>query len=84
MKERIIDKLKENLTVESLNVINESYLHKGHLGDNGSNETHFKIEIKAKELEGERLVNSHRKIKELLKDEFRKNGLHALSIKVLR
>lgn len=84
MKERIIKKLENNLSVESLEVINESYLHKGHLGDDGSGETHFKIEIKAKELEGEKLVNSHRKIKALLKEEFENNGLHALSIKVLR
>ena len=84
MKERIINQLQQNLTIDSLNVINESYLHQGHLGDDGSGETHFKIEIKAKELEGERLVNAHRKINALLKEEFEKNGLHALSIQVLK
>ena len=84
MKERIINRLKESLTVYSIEVINESYLHKGHLGDDGSGETHFKVEVKAKELEGESLVNSHRKIKVLLKEEFEKNGLHSLSIKIIK
>ena len=74
LKERIIAKLNNNLTVQTLNVINQSHLHQGHLGDDGSGETHFKIELKAKELEEEKLVNSHRKIKDLLKEEFEKNG----------
>ena len=84
MKERIINKLKENLTINSLDIINESNLHKGHLGDDGSGETHFKIIIAAKELEGKNIVSAHRKINNLLKEEFENNGLHALSIKVVR
>ena len=82
MKERIIKKLSENLTINHLEVINNSHLHQGHLGDDGSGETHFEIIISAKELSGSRVENQ-RKINQLIKNEFDKNGLHALGIKVI-
>jgi BolA protein len=81
MKERIIQKLSTNLTIKSLEVINKSHLHQGHLGDDGSGETHFDVEILADELSGSRVENQ-RKINQILKEEFEKNGLHALSIKI--
>ena len=82
MRERIIKKLSENLTIKNLEVTNKSYLHQGHLGDDGSGETHFDIIISALELSLKNQVQNHRKINQLLKDEFEKNGLHALSIKI--
>ena len=82
MKQRIIDKLSENLTVKNLEVINKSYLHQGHLGDDGCGETHFDVIISALELDAKSQVQNHRKINQILKDEFEKNGLHALSIKI--
>ena len=82
MRERIIKKLSENLTIKNLEVINKSSLHQGHLGDDGSGETHFDIIISAVDLDSKNQVQNHRKINQLLKDEFEKNGLHALSIKV--
>ena len=82
MKERIIKKLSENLTIKDLQVINKSHLHLGHLGDDGSGETHFDIIVKADEFIGKSLVVTHRFVNNLLKDEFEKNGLHALSIKI--
>ncbi|MCE3255255.1 MAG: transcriptional regulator BolA [Rickettsiaceae bacterium] len=81
MKERITKKLSQNFTIKSLEVINKSHLHQGHLGDDGSGETHFDIVIHANELVGNSVQN-HRKINQLLKEEFEKNGLHALSIKI--
>jgi BolA protein len=83
MKERIIEKLKKNLQPNFLEVKNNSYLHKGHLGDNGTNETHFAIEIAADELVGLNKVSAHRRVNQLLKDEFN-NGLHALEIKIVK
>ena len=82
MKERIIRKIKEDLQPSFLEVKNNSYLHKGHLGDNGSGETHFEIIISAKILKDFSKINAHRRINNLLKDEFKK-GLHALEIKVV-
>lgn len=82
MKQRIEDKLQENLDIEFLNIINNSHLHKGHLGDDGSGETHFKVIISAKEFVGLSRVKKHQKINNILADEFNK-GLHALEIKIL-
>lgn len=83
MKERIIKKLSENLNIKHLQVINQSHLHKGHLGDDGSGETHFEITILADDFKNISRVLVHRKINGLLKEEFNR-GLHALSIKTDR
>lgn len=83
MKERITETLKKNLQPNFLEVKNNSYLHKGHAGDNGTNETHFAIEIVAEELVGLSKVAAHRRVNQLLKDEFN-NGLHALEIKIVK
>jgi BolA protein len=84
MKERIIKKLSINLTIKKLEVINESNHHLGHSGDDGSGETHFNIKIQAKEFFNQPIISTHRQINFLLKDEFKKNGLHALSINVIK
>lgn len=82
MKERITIKLTENLRPQTLEVINNSHFHKGHLGDDGTGETHFAIKISAAELQNLSAVAAHRRINALLKEEFAK-GLHALEIKVI-
>ena len=82
MKNKIEEKLNENLNPTFLNVINNSHLHKGHLGDDGSGNTHFKIEISSPCFEGLNRVQKHQKINKLLQEEFQK-GLHALEIKIL-
>lgn len=81
MEERIIETLRKNLNIKFLEVKNNSYLHKGHLGDDGTEETHFAITIAAEELENLNAVNAHRKINQLLKSEF-ESGLHALEIRI--
>jgi BolA protein len=83
MKERIFEKLTKNLHPKKLEVINQSHLHQGHLGDDGSGETHFEVQILADDFKGESKVSSHRKINKILAEEFEQNGLHALSIKVI-
>ncbi len=48
MREKIINKIKTDINPEYFDVIDNSYLHKGHSGfDNSKNETHFKIIIYA-------------------------------------
>jgi len=64
-----------------LHILNESHLHEGHKGHDGSNESHFAIEISAEILNGKKLLQQHRIINDLLKEEF-EQGLHALSIKI--
>jgi BolA protein len=82
VKERITQKLSQNLTIKNLEVINKSHLHQGHLGDNGSGETHFDIIISAKEFDGKTIIYAHRQVNNILRDEF-ESGLHALSILVV-
>ena len=81
MRQKIEKKLMENLQPKFLQVENKSHLHRGHLGDDGSGETHFAIIIAADSLENLSHVQAHRKINKLLKVEF-ENGLHALEIRV--
>lgn len=70
------------LKPQYLKITNESHLHAGHEGSPGSGESHFAIIIKAESMLEKSLLQQHRLINELLKDEFEK-GLHALSIKIL-
>ena len=81
MKERIKETLEKNLNPEFLEVKNNSHLHAGHAGDNGTNETHFEIQIASDKIKNLSRVNAHREINKLLKEEFNK-GLHALEIKI--
>lgn len=83
MKQRIEEKLQKTFQPKFLEVKNNSHLHAGHLGDDGSGETHFAVKIEAEELSDLSSVNAHRKVNAILKDEFER-GLHALEIKVLK
>ncbi len=80
-KQRISQILNQNLQPISLEVKNNSYLHKGHLGDDGTMETHFEILIECHNLKALGRIKSHQKIMQLLKPEFAQ-GLHALEIKI--
>lgn len=83
MKQRIEEAIKKNLQPKFLEVKNNSHLHVGHLGDDGSGETHFEVIIEADDLKKLNALQRHRKVNELVKDEF-KRGLHALEIKFLQ
>lgn len=81
MKRRIEENLQKNLRPKFLEVKNNSHLHQGHAGHDGSGETHFAVLIESSELQNLSRVAAHRKVMELLKDEFAA-GLHALELKV--
>lgn len=81
MKKRIEEKLRENLRPRFLEVKNNSHLHLGHYGDDGSGETHFAIEIESEELGGMSKVAAHRMVNRVLKEEFGA-GMHALEVRV--
>ena len=81
MKQRIENNLKTALEPESIRVINNSAQHAGHMESDDSGETHFALEIASKELKNIGRIAAHRKINNLLKNEF-ENGLHALEIKI--
>ncbi|MCA0400749.1 MAG: BolA family transcriptional regulator [Proteobacteria bacterium] len=78
MKDRITSTLQV-LDPVTLEVIDESENHRGHGGWREGGETHFRIRIAARGLDGLSRVACHRRINTLLADEFAR-GLHALAI----
>ena len=79
---RIGNILQKNFTDFSINVIDNSHLHKGHNNFDGNNETHILVHLKKNsKLELNRL-EVHRKINSLLIKEF-DSGLHSLEIKII-
>jgi BolA protein len=74
--------LKKNFLGWQAVVKDVSILHKGHNNYDGKNETHFSIIINTNNKNKESKLSIHRKINELLKDEFNM-GLHALEIKII-
>ncbi|GAB4169406.1 MAG: BolA family transcriptional regulator [Rickettsiaceae bacterium] len=82
-KETIKQKLGV-LNPHFLEVEDNSAHHIGHLGNpSGDGETHFKIKIASEDLTQLTLIEQHRKINNLLKEEFA-NGLHAVSITIIK
>ncbi len=79
-KKRIENILLKNFSLVSIKVEDISILHRGHNNFNGKDETHFKITLHSKKIENLSRLLIHRKINELLKEEF-SSGLHALEIK---
>ena len=77
--ELILSKKFSGWTIEVKDI---SMLHKGHNNFDGSQETHFSIILNSNNKNKESKLIIHRKINELLKDEF-SLGLHALEIKII-
>jgi BolA protein len=80
-KNIIADKLA-TLKPNILEIIDESDLHSGHAGNPGSRETHFRITLSSNHFKSKSKLEQHKIVNQLLKEEF-KNGLHALSIKII-
>ena len=81
-KKRIELILLEKFSNWKTEVNDISILHKGHNNFDGSEETHFSIILNSNSQNKESKLKIHRKINELLKNEFI-SGLHALEIKIL-
>jgi BolA protein len=77
---RIREKLEGALAPESLEVIDESHLHAGHAGSRPGGESHFRVKMVAQSFVGKSLLDRHRKVNEVLADELRPDGVHALAI----
>lgn len=73
-----IESILRSLKPQYLEVIDETYLHKGHGEATDAEYTHIKITISDIYREN-MLVQKHRKIKNLLKKEF-ESGLHSVTI----
>ena len=81
-KKRIIDKLSQNFNKSAVKVFDNSHEHSGHNSFDGTQESHFKVHIKKEYLESLSRLEIHKKINDLLIDEFN-SGLHALEINII-
>lgn len=69
------------LAPQHLDVINESALHSGHAGDDGSGESHWRIVIKAAALDDMSRLARHRAVHAALGPEVI-GRIHALAIEI--
>jgi BolA protein len=82
-KQSIEHKLRV-LSPHFLEVADVSAHHIGHSGNpKGNGQTHFEVKISSHALSSFTKIEQHRVINNLLKEEF-VNGLHALSITIIR
>ena len=78
--EEITERLTRAFSPTELGVVNESYKHAGHGGDDGSGESHFVIRIRAETLAGMTRVARHRAVQSALGD---LNGrVHAIALDI--
>lgn len=80
LQEEIEKKLHEKLKPIHLEVVNQSHLHRGHAGDNGTGESHFMIKITAEMLSQMGRVEGQRAVYDALQNEMHK--IHALTINI--
>lgn len=81
-REESITKKLSVLKPQYLKITNDSHLHHGHASSPNNNQSHFTIEIAAEFISNKNLLEQHKIINTLLKEEFN-TGLHALSIKII-
>ena len=75
VEQTIEKKVKDTYALSHYEIINESSMH--NVPPNA--ETHFKVVLVSDEFQNLKLIERHRKLNELLKDELA-NGIHALSL----
>lgn len=76
-------KIREHLQPIEFSIVNDSQKHAGHAGNPGGGphaETHFSLTCVSDKFKGQKLIQQHRMIYDLLQEEF-DQGLHALALK---
>ena len=81
LKYIILDKIKQNIICESIEVNNKSHLHQHHTQSPKNNNSHFEVIISSAELKKLKTIDAHKKIYAILYDEM-KNTIHSLQIKI--
>ena len=74
-------KLESQIEIQSINIEDKSFLHKGHKG-NQENKFHLKISLKSSDLSKLSKIESNRKIYNILHEEL-KNEIHSLQILII-
>ena len=72
--------LTDALTPSRLEVINDSHHHAGHMGDDGTGETHFTVVIESPHFAGLSRVQRQRQVNRAL-GHLLESRIHALSIR---
>lgn len=80
MAHEIETRLTGALSPTRLDVINDSARHSGHMGDDGSGESHFTVEIESAEFAGKSRLERQRLVNRALGD-LPGQKVHALAIK---
>jgi BolA protein len=75
-------KLRENLTIDHLTVLNQSDQHRGHGGSPGTGQSHFEAIVVSNDFEGVGKVQRQRKIYQILQAEMA-GPIHALALTTL-
>ncbi len=81
LEQIISEKLVASFKPLKLKVENESHHHSGHAGDDGSGESHWRIDITAEVFTGKSRVERQRMINQALAFEL-ENSIHALAMTV--
>ena len=81
LKYIILDKIKQNIVCENVEVNNKSHLHQHHAQSPKNNNSHFEVIIYSVELKKLKTVDAHKKIYATLNEEM-KNIIHSLEIKI--
>lgn len=82
LEQEIHTALTQALAPTTLEVINESYMHAGHAGDDGSGESHWRIVISAPSLADMSRIARHRAVHAALGERII-GRIHALSIDIV-
>ncbi|WP_448582123.1 BolA family protein [Thermaurantiacus sp.] len=75
-------RLTEALAPVRLEVVNESALHAGHAGDDGSGESHFRVLVESSAFAGKSRVARQRMVNEALAD-LLSGRVHALALRCI-
>ena len=81
LEARIVKKLQDAFTPETLVVENESHQHAGHASSPGSGESHFRVKMVSPAFAGKSRVECHRMVNEVLAEELA-GGIHALALEL--
>lgn len=73
-------RLRDALSPATLTVTNDSHHHAGHMGDDGTGETHFSVDIVADAFTGQSRVARQRLVNRALAD-LLATRIHALAIR---
>jgi BolA protein len=80
LAEIIAARLSENLTPTRIEVINDSHHHAGHMGDDGTGESHFTVIVESERFIGLNRVARQRLVNQALAD-LLSSRIHALAIR---